>query len=374
VKAKTHVDFLISRASHWPVCRELIYAFFNDAGCAARVVPLPSTMEAGDRYGDQLRSQIEEDGLTAVDFREYDIEREMPDMAIVNQPYDYEKISDFRFLRIHNLVGYTVYLEYALKPGISTSYAGTALTEAMTRSWLRIFPSSIHAEAYKFVYRMDGASVCYGFPEADAVARAMKGRKKQKRPLVILWNLNAASNAREGTALERRIEMIQKMLECYPEITTMLRAHPRFGDFPFSRPFADRLRLLEKKYGNCVRDTESSIHLSYAKSDAFITEPGSSTIMSGLASGLPLFIFAAVFPVTNLATDMYLLSAMYNGSRLSDLDAFYRMIRNQSDPKHSFRKNIAETYLGAPDGNASLRIQSEIMERYHRSEAMLWND
>ncbi len=371
--SRYRVDFIILRRSHWGAVRPLVDAFI-DAGCHVKIVPVPMIQELQDNWGSSLKQLIINDGYIVTDFRNYDIENELPDMVVDNMAVDSAKIPEFRFLRIANLVEKVIHLEHSILTGYTEAMKNSYFRIGRSRSWQYIVPSELFVSAFPMIFRIDAEFLSEGYPEFDTIYEI---KKESDLPLKkILWNIDALdpneSKNSDMIRLQQEINYLDSMSIEYPEIQAVVRLHPNFINQSKCKLLKEQLFELISARENITLDREPLIYKTYNEVSAMVTWMSSTTMFTFAATGKP-FVVLPTFIEDGYDTivDMYLLNQLYVAFNENDMRVFLKNIIENHDDKKSKRLAAFEKYIGIVDGKISRRIVQEVLKRYERRKELL---
>lgn len=364
------VDFIILRVSHWGAVKPLVDAF-RMAGCKTRIIPVPMLQERQDRWGKALQELIIADGYECIDFTQYDIEEELPDIVIDNMAVDCAKIPEFRFLRISAVVEQTVHVEHSILTGYTEAMKRSYFRIGRSRCWLYLVPSALFAKAFPLILRIDGDFVVAGCAEMDTI-HALKNRThtvpspfKQS----VLWNIDALDPDKEVAGdferLQRELYYLREMANRFPQVLSIVRTHPNFQNQERCMQLQKELNAIVSQNSNVIVDVNPQIYDSYCAADAMVTWMSSTTLFSFAATGKPVIVIPTFIDQGyDTMLDMHLLSVIPIAYNEKDMELFFRGIG--SNEERAKRLQVLTEYTGPVDGSASDKIAQEVLLRYDK--------
>ncbi len=121
LKKKTHIVFFPYNASMWDSLESVWKAGIDDENCEVKVVPIPYYERTPDGgFGEMhYEGKMLPSYVSTVDWREYDLKEERPDIAYIHNPYDeYNRVTsvypEFYSKEIKKYAGKLVYIPYYL--------------------------------------------------------------------------------------------------------------------------------------------------------------------------------------------------------------------------------------------------------------------
>lgn len=369
IRTEIVVDFIIMRRTSWYSVKPLVNAFIN-AGCAVRIVPIPILQEIQDDFGKSLASIIKREGYEILDFHEYNVEEELPDIVIDNMAVDSAKLPEFRFLRIHNIVENTVHLEHSILTGYTEAMKVSHFRIARSRCWQYLVPSELFTKSLSMVFRIDGDFLTEGNPEIDVVVKGDSKRKNNHKKSV-LWNIDALdpNEYKNGDAerIFREIEYIEKMSASFPSINNIVRTHPSMINQTKSLSIIEKLNCLVEEKNNVFLDKNILICDTYMECDAMVTWMSSTTLYTFMATSKPV----AVMPTFikdgyDTILDMNFLNNIEVFFDIKDVYNFFENLEQEIDLNKVMRIKTIKDYVKYIDGTASENIVRKVLEEYEK--------
>lgn len=361
------VDFIISRRTSWGAIKPLVIAF-ERLKCVTQIVPIPMIREIQDNYGRELKRIIEEEGFECCDYRDYEIEKELPDIIIDNMAVDCSKVPEFRFLRLSNLVESTVAIEHSVLTGYTEAMKSAYFRVGRSRAWLYSVTSELFSKSFPLIFRIDGEYITEGCTESDTLFE-IKNTIKESTKKSVLWNIDCMDpNIKKESdylRLKRELFYLEKMLQNFPDIDAIVRPHPAFYNQIELKELSEELNRIVKNYDNAYFDENVSIYDSYKEADAMVTWMTSTTCFTFGCLEKP-FVVIPTFIEGGYDTllDMYLLNALEVVYNFDDMQRFMENVVKGIDEKKEKRKATIELYMGMCDGKACERIAIDVLKKF----------
>ena len=362
------VDFLILRQSHWSAIKPVVEAF-QKANCVVRIVPIPMIQEIQDEWGRSLKELIQRDGYKTIAFENYHIEQMLPDIVVDNMAVDCAKLPEFRFLRIANLVDYTVHIEHSLLTGYTEAMRSAYFRIGRSRCWQYVVSSDLFASAFPLIFRIDGEFLVAGYPEIDTIVMQESIYKDQYTGKTVLWNIDALDPNRilesDYLRLEKELDYLDKMSLRFPSIIHTIRMHPNLVNQARASCLILRISKLCSERSNIIIDSNVLIYKTYQSVDAMITWMSSTTAFTFAATGKPFAVIPSfVESGYDTLLDMQLLKEFNVIYTEEDMIAFFFFFFDGVDEKKEQRLEVLKKYVGALDGTVGIKIAEKVLMKY----------
>lgn len=360
------IDFLILRQTHWGAIKPIADILISN-GYDVRIIPLPMIQETQDNMGLSLKNLIG-NKYQIIDYDNYRIEEELPDIVFDDMAVDSAKMPEFRFLRIKSMVDATVHIEHSILTGYNEAMKRSYLRIGRTCAWIYLVPSPLFKTALPLVMRLDGKIIDVGCPEMDTIFHLKSAQKSTKR--TILWNIDAQDPEHElpgdKERLEKELCFLKQSAILYPNIDMIVRTHPNFENQDKCKILNQKLKCLIEKYPNIKKDYNKVIYDTYCEVDAMVTWMSSTTMLTFAATGKPL-ILLPTFIQNGYDTilDMYLLHQFPIGYTQKHIQDFIENIDNNQHKNK--RLKVLENYVGPLDGTACFKIVDRVINEYEKT-------
>lgn len=304
---RLEVVFLPYKASMWDSLESVWRAAAADENCNARVIPIPYYEKNPD--GTLKQEHYEADSYPAYvpveDYREYDLEKRMPDAIFIHNPYDgmnYVTTVHPSFYS-NNLKKYTrclVYIPYYATAG------GMSEAQSLCPAYLYADYIVIQAEKYKNYFDSivpREKFLVFGSPKFDSVIRKCQDppaapdgwREQMQGKKVYFYNTSINGMLQDTGSFLKKMEYVFRTFEGRQDACLLWRPHPLLeATFQSLRKEyweqykALKEDFLKKELG--IFDTSPDIETAIAYADAYVGDAGTSvTALFGVV-GKPLFI------------------------------------------------------------------------------------
>lgn len=385
--------FLPYKVSMWTALESIWKAAEEDPDCETIVMPIP--FYELDSSGRPVRVCCEKDQFPAyvpvIDYREYSIEQNRPELIFIHNPYDEYNLVTRVFEQFYSshLKAFTECLVY------SPYFTYNLYTKGVSDKWF-LLPAVLHS--HKVIVQSEKVkrvfSENYGFeankflptgsPKLDAVTgkekapvpmpqeweAKLRGRKKvfllntHMSYFVALTNYAKTIPSGVNYGIRYHREILRTFLEDHPECGLIWRPHPLMKavmnkDYAGDPDFEESLAFLEEmeeallRSENCVIDKSGDYSAAFAHSDGLISTY-SSLIQEYMATGKPVLIFqtkqteeAARQAFVNLRCNYF----RFLPDNVSFRD-FVEMVMRGEDPKKEERMKAIHSAFANLNGTA----------------------
>lgn len=341
-----------------------------------RVVQLP---EGKTRQEVLYEDYLTERGIFHKMYKDYDMEKERPDITFISQPYESCTIPMFW---PENIAKYSklVYCPYFAATTLGNGLNALKM-DVEKYAWKIACQSEKMAHYYKSIGSQRGRNVVVsGLPKWDEVVKPdeklsqcpKEWKKKLEGKKVLLWNTHYIVGESNSGILEKGT-MFLNMIKDMNGVALVWRPHPltemvikayvpeRYNDY------LELLKMVNDS-DNLVLDTNSSYMPAFCASDALITDP-SSMITQYLFMDKPIFLLQrdnVEIQRRKLFTKDGLMDFMQlpMGITFEDQVDFIRAIVGGEDVGKEGRKYLLESYYPLADGNCGERFVTRVLEEY----------
>lgn len=314
------IVFLPYKASMWTAMESIWKAAMQDETCEAKVVVIPYDIlgSEGEREKEVYEADKFPDYVPIVDYKEYPLEEEKPDIVIIHNPYDetntLTRVPEKYYS--YNIKPHTNCLVYSPYHTIGGFVKGATDGFIEPQAALVADKVVVQSEFVKQIYLSYGFEaekiLAYGSPKADAIAtmgdewsipnewkKKLEGKKK-----VFLLNTHWAyfmkgkaneKNGKRDFAVRFHEEFMQAMEERKEEVGLIWRPHPLMFDAGNQRakecmPYIEALIERMEQSDFAVVDKTDDYRYAFYASDAMVTTY-SSLLNEYLITGKPVMIF-----------------------------------------------------------------------------------
>lgn len=298
--------FLPYIASMWDTFHSIYLSAKEDLRFDVKVVPIPyyTLGPEGQILSEHYEGQEISEYAKITDYRNYDFQREQPDIIFIHNPYDqYNRVTRIpEAFYSSQLIKYTsrlVYIPYYISkektlehfmqlPGVRNAWRIFAQNETIREQYIE---SGIASEKV----------VALGSPKLDMVVSFSK--KKQpipdewsalKNKKVFFYNTSLMDIMNRGDLFLKKIRYVISVFKEHKDIALLWRPHPlSIATIQATAPelLNDYLNLIQdfKNSGIGVYDDTGELDRTIAISDAYIGELQSSVSQLYEATGKPMY-------------------------------------------------------------------------------------
>lgn len=307
IKIKKLIVFLPYKVSMWDSLETIWKAANEDPACEALVIPIPYYKKNpnGDPIEMIYEGDLYPDTVPIVNYKEFEYEKERPDVIYVHNPYDDGNTltSVLPFFYSENLKKFTDCLVYV--PYYATS-GGSGEHMAYLNSYMIFDYIVIQSEAAKVHFHPvvpREKLLPLGSPKFDSVIQKCRNPKeipaewqeKIEGKKVYFYNTSIAGALHKTSFYWDKMEYVFDTFKRHPEVCLIWRPHPLLettldGMRPEYKARYERIRdkYIEEDFG--IYDTTPSIEDTIALCDVYVGDSGTSVTSLFGVSGKALFI------------------------------------------------------------------------------------
>lgn len=336
-EVKIEVVFFPYKASMWDSLESIWMAALKDKNCDAYVVPVPyyDKLPNGEFGEMHYEGDLYPEYVPLVDWRVYDLEKRLPDIVFIHNPYDESNLvtsvhPDFYSKRLRKYTDMLIYSPYFVVPDDVSEHLCT--TEGCIYAHKTVVQSKKICDTYIRTFEKTfgdrfgnprGKFIPLGSPKFDKVILTKRAdyavpaewSKKITGKKVVLYNTSIGSMLQGN---EEYLAKLQNVFNLFRERTDAVlwwRPHPLAEDTLRSmRPaLAELYREIVKAYRQDtfgIYDDSADVNRSIAYADYYYGDSGSAVEAAFFATGKPLMIQrlgvtdeSLVLPVILGATD-----------------------------------------------------------------------
>ncbi len=376
---KIEVLFLPYKSSMWTSLESIWKAAVDDLECDACVMPIP--YYELDNNGNKIRSCYEgndyPDYVPVVEYQEFDIELEKPDIIFIHNPYDegnnLTNIEEKYYCR--NIYKHTSMLVYSPYHTIQTYNPENGLMFCFSSGLKYVDRIILQSEQLKRVYEYHGYNsqklLPLGSPKMDAIQSALaeeievpeQWRKKILGKKVFLLNTTLTFIAKYGKeAIDLIVEVFQAVTIKNDHIL-IWRPHPleeAFVKKNLAEFYPSYIKLVNiiASLPNSIVDKNGDYKYAFKISDAMYTTY-SSLITEYMLSGKPVYTIEK--KVDNILIDY---GSNYYIDELS-IQEFIDMVVNDTDSNQEARKSAVDKGVAnSMQGNCGQKVYDVIKSEF----------
>lgn len=323
-------------------------------------------------------------GIPSLDYDQYSIEDDCPELAFISQPYESCTLPQFW---PESIAKYTrlVYLFYYIPCLIfQESPQSLCQMDVYRYAWKVIGASERHYRYYrKYALNCGSNMMVTGLAKFDPVIDLKEhGTKlpdgwnsKIKNKTVFLWNTWYSMH---GSSL-RYFDAIVQWFQTHEDCALIWRPHPMTDTVTKLYYPADvygklqqQIQLIENM-PNAIYDRETSCDASFSCSDALISDY-SSLMFQYLLLNRPVLWTKAPNgtngPYSTMKENDYIIDWKWMEEANSETDClkFMERIRNGQDVKQSLRNKVLERDMPLADGHCGERICQTLWDSIHQED------
>ena len=296
LQAQKRIVFFPYKASMWDSLESIWKESVQDARCECLVVPIPYCKKENGALEACYEGMDFPEDVPIVDYREYNLAEDRPDVAYVHNPYDeYNSVTSvFPEYYSYNLKKYVdklVYVPYYVTSGgVSEQQKQLPIYEHMD---YMIAQSELFREGFAS-YPYYEKVVALGSPKFDRIIHATKGEKKGSEKTVML-NTSIACFLKDEKAMLNKLRAVFEAFRQVNGVSLIWRPHPLIeATINSMRPqlrqeYLDLVNYFETNQIG-VLDRTPDITDTVAAADAYIGEVYSSVVHLFGVAGKPVFI------------------------------------------------------------------------------------
>lgn len=382
IEAKIKIAFFPYKYSMWDSLESIWIAADKDENCECQVIPIPYyTRDKEGQFSKMHYEGMDFEGIGSVmDYREYILKEERPDIMYIHNPYDeYNKVTmvepGYFSEELKKYGGILVYVPYYLSGG-SNRYENLniAYYKGAVNSDFIILQSEALKEAYKYWGFPERRLLVLGSPKIDAVRkltyreltlsgeweRVCKGKK------VILLNTSINNFLDDRDWLLTTKENIATILR-EDNMAVIWRPHPllwdtvrTLGSDRESKHYEELVRIVTEAE-NAVMDGNSDASAAIKISDAMISDY-SSLILQYIFTEKPAFLWDG----SSKEREKYIFCNFYGNYFHQDgisLEAFLEMVKRGEDFKKEERLLAAASGMENTDGTCGEKVHAAICSK-----------
>lgn len=377
--------FLPYKASMWDAMESVYLAAAKRDDVICQIVPIPyfnkdeNNVKIGKVYeGDYLKREYD-----ILDYREYHIQEEQPDVIFIHNPYDnYNKVTEideaYFLSNLKKTGAIVVYLPYFLSGYCERleNMSGCRTPGVMNADYIIVQNENLK-KAFLFWGIEEKRLLALGSPKIDYVQKLMRQEKGQLEK----WNERLQGkkvfllNSGIHTFLNNwnwigHIEKIIRLIIDRPECGLIWRPHPLLRNTIISmKPealdkFDDLLSLVEQA-GNAVLDFEEEYKHAFVYSDAMISDY-SSLIPLYTYTGKPTYILKGKekFREEKVVFCDYFSNYFHmDGVRIED---YIENVCHGIDPRKDERMRCVRASIANTDGTCGEKVLEQIIEKMEK--------
>ena len=299
--------FFPYKASMWDSLESIWIAANEDPRCYAVVVPIPYVDRNPDGSVKEEHYEINlyPEEVPVVDYRDYNLDEEKPDVAFIHNPYDANNLvtsvhPDYYSYNLKPKVGKLVYVPYFALPGnLDKNYSDFSAYHhvdyivTQTPEHRKSFPVNLPDEMF----------LPFGSPKFDAIIRKCKNpkpvpaewKKRMEGKRVFFYNTSLRCAIGEPEDYLKKMGEVFKLFAGRDDVCLVWRPHPLLeATFDSMQPeYANVFRRLRELYisqGIGIYDDTPCMEDTISWCDAYLGDEGSSVVSSFAMAEKPIYI------------------------------------------------------------------------------------
>lgn len=377
---KCKIAFMVHEVSAWPCVEHLYRAAACDDRFEATAVYVPFA-HTNSIYGDTNLRTYSDMGIPVVNYTDYNLSAENPDIVVFIKPYN-NIPPNFCMREVEKIVKRVVYIPYGLE--LTKSLIRYAFHEyTHYRAWKHLAYGNIVKEiGTEYGYRNGENIAVWGHPRVDnyltdhSYKIPNTWKKKIGRRKVVLWcpHHTIVSGSECVSTWLDYYEDIFRMFEKRSDLILLWRPHPLLFGAIINNGYmteSDLKSFIAEKTscGNVILDQESDYRLAFSVSDAIITD-GTTFALEYLLTDKPLMVTA--HSLEQFYNSERFGNAIYWAQNTSDIERFLNNVTDGHDPRKSVRNEFKnETFFIPENQTVSQYILDQIITELIQEEKWL---
>lgn len=353
--------------SSWNAIKTICIAFQEDELCDLLIL-------LGRGKDKTMFAEIQELGLKTVKLEEYEIEKDLPDILILNHPYD-------TFSQIDNCRRYCKLIVVASMQLIRYCYTWKYFWNLQQMGFGRfqpdyyLFDSLLYGEIMNSEYA-DSCIVEMGNAKFDGIYEACQSKQlsleweKLEGKKRILWTTDHGvhdGRVTDDVTFDLYGQAIFEYAKENPEVGIIFRPHPTLiAELLNANIWSQRDLQLLKEYCeksiNVIYDDTLNYDKAYACVDGIITDAFCGITCSALPTLKPICL--TYRNEDDIPYHENLAACYYSAHHVDEIISFMDMIKNGGDTMLEVRKAAAQKYVKHFDGKNGYRIKNFIKDKY----------
>ena len=381
VRYQIRAVFFIGLGSTWDAMQSVYEYMCDDPRFDPIIVRMP-TLRTIMQNGKLNKTVLYSDflapmGIPSLDYHQYHIEADCPEVAFTSQPY--ENCCSVQFWP-ENIAKYSrlIYLPYFLPDLVdNTSVEAMARQSVFRFAWKVICSSEKHYKFYcKYAANKGANALVSGLPKTDHLVtlcdREILIRHDWSRldgKTVILWN--------------SWYDILASSFQYADQLLAWFEAHPDYGLIWRPHPLTDMVTKFQRpeQYDayqearwkvqaakNMILDEDSSYEAAFTVSNAMISDYSSMLPQYLLINKPALWIRTKTFSFTG---EKFIdTSWMEQAENVGEIYRFMENIHAGKDPNCELRKMIRQRDLPLADGHCGARVCESIWNDIHAEDGI----
>ncbi len=378
------IVFLPYKASMWDSMESVYLAAKDRDDVICQIVPIPYFNK--DENNTKIEKVYEGDYLKReydiLDYREYHIEEEQPDIIFIHNPYDnWNKVTEidtaYFSANLKKTGAVLVYLPYFLSGYCKKleNMAGCRTPGSINADYI-IVQNENQKKAFQFWEIEEKKLLPLGSPKIDYVQKLMKQEKgclenwneRLQERVVFLLNSGIHTFLNNKNWIDQ-IEKIIRLVISRPECGLIWRPHPLLRNTIISmKPEAlkrfDDLHSLIEHSENAVLDFEEEYKHAFLYSDAMISDY-SSLVLLYTYTGKPTYLLKGTAGNRQKIVFCDYFSNYFKEDGLC-IEDYIENVCHETDPQKDERMHYAQTSVANANGTCGKKILEQIIQRMEK--------
>lgn len=385
-----HVVFFAELGQKWDSMKSVYNAFKKRSDCEVKVVltPIFRAIKSDEKI---VKDIIYEDYLTPmgiehIPYMQYDLAKELPDLAFISNPYESVTLSKFW---PENIAKYTrlVYLQYFTDMIVNSETIQVHCNMPIAKhAWRIIAQSEKIRELHKQYGPLRGKNVlATGLPKWDDIYSANLNRveldssweKKIKGRKVFLWNSFYNIGSDKSTLLEYGNAIINLFSE-RKDIALIWRPHPMTETIfkiylPQYASFWKELKDIVNQSDNMLLDVNPSYQMAFQYSDALISDWSSLLVQYMMTKKPILWLRKENISEDYLSNSKFLvrMDCLEQATSIEDIYEFVNRITKGIDLNRDSRLNVLQEDLPNIDGKIGERVSNLLISELKKEVGLI---
>lgn len=363
---------IVNSVDHiWNSIKTICRAFHEDGTFDLLIINTQAVKEELLKYMDEI-------GYKYIDYADYNIEKDLPEILIINNPYD--KTTYFKNCR--NICNLIVVASIQLVRYADDEDAFWELQEKGFKRFnpdFYLYDSLIYKEVMNTRYASD-KFIEMGNAKFDGIYEACKNRiypegwEKLKGKKVVLWTTDHgvwSGGVCKDVTFDLYARAILRYANSHPEVGIIFRPHPAFITELIQSGLwnQDDIKLLKNYFlnsSNMVYDDSITYDIAFSLADGIIADGFCGISCSALPTMKPICLTYRDIKDIPYHKDLIV---GYDAAYCEDgILSFLDKVKMGVDDKRKLREDVCRKYIKHFDGKNGWRIKEFIKKTYKRGK------
>jgi hypothetical protein len=379
VNEKIRIVFLFQVASFWPSWESFYEACIDNEKFDVKLILLDDVVVETVQI-QTARTFLEINGLSFIDFADFNIDLYKPHIMVFQTPYDklHRKYPN-RSLNIKAKGIRIVYIPYGIEFGDTSKSRNDIFNVDVVNNAWRVFTlSEKMVEEYK-KYSSNYVSVkAVGSPKFDGLYHKEKYMLpncidlKTNGKKVCLWKVHFPNRIKQNgeevqiTPYLKEYLLFAEKLKEYSDLFFIFMPHPKFMEacqwIDGAELDAKRLFSILSEYENVAVYKDDDYRSALVNADYMITDRSAIMVEAGALDIPILYMYNCDYQEPMNAAMAPLIESYYQGINADDMIGFLKMCREGKDTKREERREAFHKCVPYFDGESGKKIAQNLID------------